>query len=185
MKESNRWKGFVIGMIGSAAGLAAMRAYWQQVAPWVRENVNLGGREIYPDVVDLDDISVVGQQAQGDESSTAALGRMMYEMVAGTEPQNQKIKDLLSYLVHWGYGILQGGLYGAWNAGNGRRPTLKSGAAFGTGLWLLGDELIVPALGLQEGPTAVAPNAHLNRWGAHLAYGLATAVTSRFLQKVL
>jgi hypothetical protein len=109
----------------------------------------------------------------------------MYQSITGKEPETKETKELLSQLVHWGYGILQGGLYGAWRDGNGRHPDLKSGAVFGTGLWLLGDELTVPALGLQSGPTAVPPQDHLNRLGAHLAYGLATAVTTRVLHKLL
>lgn len=184
--QTNRWKGFVIGMVGSAAGLVAMRAYWQNVAPKMRETLDLGGAEAYPDEMELDDISAVGQQAQEEESSTAAIGRLMYQQVKGKEPETDETKELLSYLVHWGYGIIQGGVYGAWRSGeNGRSPTLLSGAAFGTGLWLLGDELTVPLLGLQEGPTTVSPTGHLNRLGAHLAYGLTTAVTSRLLHTLL
>lgn len=184
MQKTNRWKGFMIGMLGSVAGLAAMRAYWQKVAPQVQETVNLGGVDAYPDSVDLDDVSIRGQQAEEGESSTSVVGRFLYETAVGKKLQSEETKNLLSYLVHWGYGVLQGGLYGALNAGNGRIPTLKNGAAFGTGLWLLGDELTVPALGLQEGPTATAPKTHINRLGAHLAYGLATAVATRLLYKI-
>lgn len=172
-------------MAGSLAGLAAMRAYWQSIAPAVQENVDLGGTDVYPDPVDLDDVSLVGQQHEEQESATAALGRLVYHSVTGKTPETEETKQLLSYLVHWGYGILQGGLYGAWRAGNGRAPDFRSGAAYATGLWLLGDEAAVPALGLQAGPTATAPKGHLNRLGAHLAYGLTTAVTSRLLHKLL
>ena len=170
-------------MGSSLAGLAAMRVYWQGVAPKVEEKVNLGGSDVYP--VDLDDISIVEGHNRGEESATAVLGSLIYRTIVGEEPQTEETKELLSYLVHWGYGILQGGLYGAWQANNGRSPDLKSGATFATGLWLLGDELVVPLLGLQSGPTAVAPEGHINRLGAHLAYGLATAVTSRLLHKIL
>lgn len=183
--ETNRWKGFVIGMLGSVAGLAAMQAYWQSLGAKVEEKVDLGGEEVYPDSVNLDDIAVGERKYKGEESSTDALGRLLYQSVTGKEPETEETKALLSQLVHWGYGILQGGLYGAWREGNGRPPDLKSGTLYATGLWLLGDELAVPALGLQSGPTAVPPNQHLNRLGAHLAYGLATAVTTRVLHKLL
>jgi hypothetical protein len=172
-------------MIGSVAGLMAMQAYWQKLAVKIEEKVDLNGEDVYPDSVDLDDIAIGEQKYKGQESSTDALGRLMYQSITGKEPETKETKELLSQLVHWGYGILQGGLYGAWRDGNGRHPDLKSGAVFGTGLWLLGDELTVPALGLQSGPTAVPPQDHLNRLGAHLAYGLATAVTTRVLHKLL
>jgi hypothetical protein len=184
-REKNCWKGFVIGMGGSLAGLMAMDAYWKAVAPKVQEKVDLGGQDAYPDSINLDDISVVKRQYKGEESATDALGRLLYQAIMSKEPESEETKKVLSYLVHWAYGILQGGLYGAWRANNGGSPGVKSGAAFATGLWLLGDEMAVPMLGLQSGPTAVAPEDHINRLGAHLTYGLATAVTSRLLHKIL
>jgi hypothetical protein len=187
-RETNRWRGFFIGMAGSLAGLMAMRAYWQYVAPKIEETVDLGGKNAYPQQADLDNISVVGQQHKEEESSTAALGRMLYQTLTGKEPRSKETKELLSYLVHWGYGLLQGGMYGAMRGANDRGKKhgldLMGGTAFATGLWLLGDEVAVPMLGLQEGPTAVSPTAHINRLGAHLAYGLATATTTRLLSKV-
>lgn len=186
-EQTNRWRGLFIGMAGSLAGLVAMQAYWKYVAPKVEEKVKLGGENVYPSQAKLDNISVVGQQHKEDESSTAALGRLMYRAVTGKEPRSKEAQTLLSYLVHWGYGLLQGGVYGATRGAKSkdRGLDLTGGAAFATGLWLLGDELVVPLLGLQDGPTAVAPSSHINRLGAHLAYGLATTTTTRVLSKIL
>jgi len=183
----NRWKGFVIGAMGSVAGLLAMRWYWAQVAPAVQENVDLGGTDVYPENLDLDDISQVEREPDPDESATAVLGSLAYERVTGSEPETEETRTALSYLTHWGYGMLQGGLYGAARAANGtdKGLDLGGGVAHGLGLWLLGDEVTVPLLGLQEGPTAVAPAGHLNRLGAHLAYGLATAATTQLLRRIL
>jgi hypothetical protein len=60
---------------------------------------------------------------------------------------------------------------------------LKGGLLYGTGLWLLGDELAVPALGLQGGPATVSGVQHLNRLGAHLAYGLGIATATQLLRR--
>lgn len=183
-EENNRLKSFVIGVAGGMAGLLAMRAYWQKAAPWVQDTVNLGGTEAYPESADLDDIAQVDRQYKEDESATDALGRMAYQAVTGREPETEEKKKQLSELVHWVYGMLQGGLYGIWRSGS-RLPSLKSGALFSAGLWLLGDEVTVPMLGLQSGPTAVAPKSHINRLGAHLAYGITTSLVSRVLHKLL
>lgn len=183
----NRWKGFIIGAAGSVAGLMAMRWYWEKIAPTVKERVNLGGTDAYPENVDLDDISQVERHPDPDESSTAVVGSMAYEQVTGSEPETEETRTMLSYLAHWGYGMLQGGLYGAARAANGtdKGLDLSGGAAHGFGLWLLGDEVTVPLLGLQEGPSAVSPVGHINRLGAHLAYGLATAATTQILRRML
>ena len=101
--EPNRWKGFVLGLAGSLAGLMAMRYYWQYVAPFLSE-FDGDGQADQSD--ELNDISLVGKQYQEDESSTAALGRLAYEQVAGKSPRAQETKTMLSYLIHWAYGIL-------------------------------------------------------------------------------
>ena len=39
-------------------------------------------------------------------------------------------------------------------------------------------------MGLQAGPMAVSPAQHAHRFGAHLAYGLGTAVATRILRRL-
>jgi uncharacterized membrane protein YagU involved in acid resistance len=107
----------------------------------------------------------------------------LYSQVAGKEPETQETKTMLSYLVHWGYGMFQGGLYVALR-NDENSLDLPGAAAYATGLWLFGDELAVPLLGLQPGPTAAPPVQHVNRLGAHLAYGLATSVTTSLLRRL-
>jgi len=185
-QEANRWKGFVLGLAGGAVGLIAMDSYWQWVAPlvtsWVSNQTSESSGHVEPQP--LDSISLIGKQYQEGESSTAALGRIAYRALTGQEAQSQETKTTLSYLVHWIYGMLQGGIYGAIRAAAGF-PDIRGGLAFATGLWLFGDELTVPLLGLQGGPTSVPPRQHANRLGAHLAYGFGTAVTTQFLNRLL
>jgi hypothetical protein len=183
--QQNRWQGFVAGMAGAIVGLLAMRFYWQEIAPLLKSDEQGGGSSpaAYPESLDLDDISLLGRQYRQDESATAALGRLLYQRFTGQEPQTES-KELLSQLIHWSYGILQGGLYGAiYTPDAGADPT--DGLIYASGLWLFGDELAVPLLGLQSGPTAAPPEQHLNRWGAHLAYGLGTAATTHLLRRLL
>lgn len=186
-EEQNRWKGFLMGIIGGVAGLLAMRAYWQQAAPKVRRNVDLGGTDAYPDQLALDDISQVDRDPNAEESPTAVLGSKVYEVITDHAPETEEVRTTLSYLTHWGYGLMQGGLYGAARAadGKGRGLDLRGGASHGFGLWLMGDEITVPMLGLQTGPTAVSPTTHINRLGAHLVYGVTTAAVTQLLLRLL
>src|SRR5690606_7916127 len=112
-----------------------------------------------------------------------ALGRLLYANVTGKEPQSEETRQLLSYLVHWGYGIFQGAVYGCQRR---RAPLLDLGGGLSHAmrLWLLGDELMVPMLGLQAGPTTIPPVQHVNRLGAHLFYGWATALATKLLQLI-
>ncbi|MDX1665026.1 MAG: hypothetical protein R3272_14640 [Candidatus Promineifilaceae bacterium] len=208
-KQADRWKGAVAGLLGSVVGLLFMRFYWQQVAPTLRQQVTppeqkgeqgsqeqsgndqasewqraLSTTKLYPDDLEMDSISLVGRQHGKKESSTAALGRILYESASGRMLEHKETHELLSYLVHWGYGLGQGSLYGATRAG-AAFPDLTGALSHATLAWLLGDELLVPALGLQSGPTAAPPLQHLNRLGAHLAFGVGTAATTQLLQRVL
>lgn len=189
-QDVNRWKGFVAGMIGSVAGLIAMQIYWQRIAPIVNEQLGSNSNERDQNEEpaggngSLDDISLIGQQYRDDESATAALGRIFYRQLTGRAPETEEAKTMLSYLVHWAYGMFQGGLYTALRS-DAQGLDLGGGLVYASGLWLFGDEMAVPLLGLQAGPTAVPLAQHANRWGAHLAYGLGTAVASHTLRRLV
>lgn len=188
MRGTSRSKGFLTGMIGGAAGLLAMRYYWQRVAPEIEHQYgpDTGGADtsVYPKFLSLDrPYAFGGRRYRDGETETAAFGRLLYASLTGREPDAGETKELLSTLVHWGYGLLQGGLYGM-----RRRKALPVDLGGGLNnavrLWLLGDEVMVPMFGLRAGPTAVPPVQHVNRLGAHLFYGWATAVTTKLLQLI-
>lgn len=181
-------QGFILGLVGGAVGVLAMDLFRQYVSPLIMPDENgqgangntrggQGGTEGQDD-----SISLVGQHHRPDESSTAALGRMMYSAVEHHDP-DKATKSELSNLVHWGYGILQGGVYGVMQPVLGDNALL-GGVLFGTGLWLLGDELAVPLLGLQDGPAAAPTTTHLNRLALHLAYGVTTAAATQLLNRI-
>lgn len=182
------WQDFTIGLVGGAVGVLAMDLFRVYISPQIMPDENgqgakgntrggQGGTQ-----GEDDSISLVGQHHRPDESSTAALGRMMYHAVEAHDP-DKKTKAELSNLVHWSYGVLQGGVYGVMQPALGNN-VLMSGALFGTGLWLLGDELAVPLLGLQDGPGAAPPSTHVNRLALHLAYGITTAATTQLLKRM-
>lgn len=62
-----------------------------------------------PTSAGYDDINLFGRKYREGESSTETVGRLLYERTTGQEPKPQT-QNLLSYLVHWGYGLLQGGI---------------------------------------------------------------------------
>lgn len=90
---------------------------------------------------------------------------------------------MLSYIIHWLIGAVTSGVYGAARTGSGV-PDIPGGAALGTALWLLGDEMAMPLVGLTGGPTAYPPELHVHSWGAHIAYGLASATTTQVLYRL-
>ena len=166
-------EGFALGLVGANLGLLAMTLYQDHAAKPIFDaspeaDKNPSGS--------LDDISAVGRQHEDGESSTAAVGRKALEAATGEGPRSEAVATALSYGVHWGFGMLVGGLYGALRAGKGSGGDLGVGLAYGVGLWAIADELVVPVLGLQDGPTKAPKTMHANRLAAHLLYGAGLAI---------
>ena len=169
----NRWKGFVLGLAGGAAGVCAMNSFMKH-SSGIFERLpgdSLTGRPR--------SVSLIGKQHREDESSTAAVGRILYREAAGAEPQSDELKETLSNLVHWGYGIAMGGVWGALQP---ESFDPKAGVAYGSALWLAGDEAAVPLLGLSSSPASHPPSEHAQTLAAHCVYGAVTATTTGLLQ---
>jgi uncharacterized membrane protein YagU involved in acid resistance len=59
-----------------------------------------------------------------------------------------------------------------------------SGAVFGIAFWLMGDELVMPRIGLTARPSAYSPLMHLNSLGEHLVYGITVERVRRTVSNV-
>jgi hypothetical protein len=182
---ANRWKGFVLGTTGGIAGVLAMSAYWQIVTSATGQDPRKAQKqnETPEDLRWLDDISLLGKNHKDGESSTAALGRLAYRAVTGQEPESEETRTVLSYLVHWIISMGASGLYGALR-GQQHGIDSRGGMRLAVLLWLLGDELLMPLTGFTDGPTAYPANLHAHGWGAHAAYGLASAAATQLLMDV-
>ncbi len=166
------------GLLGGAVGLLVMEIVRRGTARFVAARA--------PEPTDLPlterSISLLGPQHELDEGETEALGRISYEFVVGHAP-SRETKRTLSWAVHIAYGLFVAAAYGAIRGGRTCRP-VRDGALFGAMLWLLGDELAAPLLGLSDKPTAYPPIRHLQSLAQHLGFGVATAATTRTLENV-
>ncbi len=125
-----------------------------------------------PPTTSVDDktSSPFGKNYREGETSTEAVGRIVYTKLFDKEP-SQNMSSYLSQAVHIAYGALQGGvfaLFGQIFPGT----YLMKGALFGAVIWLLGDELAVPLLGLSRSPASISKITHMNYLKGHLVYGL-------------
>lgn len=193
MSGLDRWVGGLLGLAGGVAGLAAMK-YAMKLsskvgleakreparprAPSRRYEAALGGEK--PDEArPRRTMSLVGTRHEPNEQAPAALGRMIYEKVRGRRPDDET-RAKLGAGVHVGYGLLVAAGYGQVRAGH-RGFDLLGGLAFAIGLFLLGDELAVPLLGLSDAPTEMPLREHGRYLAAHVAYGVATAAATQGL----
>jgi len=176
-QDAPNWKPILAGFVGGAIGTFAMGYYWRAVT----KISGLNPREqVRKEAGTVDKLSVVAQQTQGDEGSTAEVGRVGYEMVTD-EKLSEETQEKLGRNIHWLFGAVAGALYGGLRARNGHGVDLRGAAAHGTLVWLLGSEVGMPLLGVSAGPTHFPMRQHVHNLGAHLAYGATTALIAQQL----
>ena len=120
------------------------------------------------------------QEGSFDLSATALTAKRLAEPF-GTELDDNKAEKA-GMFVHYGFGILNGAMFGLL-ASRWRTPAILRGLAYGTALWFVADEVMVPALKL--GPTfkRVPISSHLKALAAHLVYGASADVGWRTLHR--
>lgn len=166
-----------LGLAGGIAGLFAMNTLMRATKRLVSEPDPLTPR-------DKRSMSLVGINHEDDEPATEALARITYQKITGRRP-DQRQKARLGMALHWGYGLLMASAYGAFRARKLRRPDPLGGVLFGAALWLVGDGVIIPLLGLSDKPTQFPVSMHAQQLAGHLAYGAATgAVTGALHAKI-
>jgi uncharacterized membrane protein YagU involved in acid resistance len=62
---------------------------------------------------------------------------------------------------------------------------MVAGLVFGAALFVLADEVAVPAFGLSGKPTEVPVSSHLYGLGAHLVYGISAEIARRGMRAAL
>ena len=86
--------------------------------------------------------------------------------------------------MHYAVGAVSGGIYGGLAE---IVPTLEvgEGLGFGAGLWLIADEVTVPALKLSKPPTAFPISMHVYVLASYLVYGWVTEQVRRTVRRAL
>jgi hypothetical protein len=97
-------------------------------------------------------------QQQNGEPATVKLAERISERLLG-HPLSDDAKQLADPIVHYTCGAVWGGIYCAM-AEIMPETAKTAGLVFGGGLWLAGDEVAVPALGLSKSPTEYPLSTH-------------------------
>ena len=123
------------------------------------------------------------EPSNADEDATVKTAERISQRVFHHELSDRE-KQIAGPAVHYAYGALVGALYGGMAE---LLPVVSAGLGmpFGTALWLLGDEIAVPALGLSKPPTEYGAEEHADALASHLVYGLTTDLLRRTLRHVV
>jgi len=164
MRKRTRKKVWSI-VAGAAGGVAAAFVMNQFQAVWARAEKKL---------------SPSSDKKNGDDATVrtaAAISKTVFhhELTASE-------KRWAGPAVHYAFGGLVGAVYGAMASSN-RMAVAGGGTGYGSAVWLLADEIGVPAAGLSGSPAKTPLRKHLQAWASHLVYGLVTEGTRRAILK--
>jgi len=179
--DSNILKGMVAGLAG---GLIASWTMNQFQAAWTRiaegTEKSHGAQSMQPSEGSQGE---QGQDTGEQDDATVKTARAISKNVFGHELQESE-KETAGAAVHYAFGTLTGGLYGAL-AEVTPQVTTAGGLPFGAGFWLLADEISVPLLGLSKGPTEYPVSTHAYALASHLVYGVTAELSRRAVRQVL
>jgi putative membrane protein len=172
MDEQNVAKGVAAGMIG---GLVASWTMNQFQAAWSRAAANYrshsaGGRQ---------DAREWQERGEGANATEIAAQKIATQVM-----NRQLTREELAVaapLVHYAFGAGMGGIYG------GLAEVLPAarvcaGAGYGTAVWIGGDEVAVPMLGLSDPDAEYPIELHAQAFASHIVYGVTMELVRRALR---
>ena len=161
-QESDVWKGLAAGLIGGLVASWTMNRFQALVAKAAAPSN--------------------GNQGE-DEDATQKLAQALATRTLHRSLTKAELQTA-GPIVHYTYGTLVGGLYGA-AAEQSTRVRALAGAGYGTALWAIGDEIAVPAFGLSRPSTEFPPRVHVQALTAHLVYGVTTELVRRAVRALM
>lgn len=96
----------------------------------------------------------------------------------------QAEKEPAGEAMHYLMGGISGAIYGATAEFTGA-TTIGAGLPFGSAVWAIADDVIVPALGLSKPPGDYPLSTHAYALSSHWVYGLVTEVVRKAVRKAL
>ncbi len=156
--------------IGLAAGLAAtvvMTGFQNLVNKMSEDKGNSGNKD----------------NKEKKEPATVKVAEMISENVFDHELTKGE-KKYAGPAMHYAMGAASGLIYGIASE-IAPITTIGAGLPFGAAVWLLADDVAVPALGLSKPMTEYPLSTHAYALSSHLVYGLSADLVRKFLRNVL
>lgn len=167
-------------MVGGLIGTVVMTGFqdaWSAIA-----NARKNGRERSNAQRQQDERKQPVNGPEREDATMKAAGKIV--RLTGRELSHEQ-KEKLGPLVHHSFGALQGAVYGAVTEKAGVRGGFLPAMIFGASLFVLADEIAVPAFGLSNGSGKAPLSAHLYGLASHLVYGASTEIARRGIRATL
>jgi len=162
-RGGNIWKGAAAGIVG---GL---------LASWVMNKFQAA-------MVQMESQGKKKSSSGGEDATVKTADRVSRSLL--DHKLTRKEKEVAGPVVHYAMGAVSGAIYGAMSE---LMPVAKWGLGlpFGAMVWLVADEVALPALGLSKKPADYPAGVHAKALASHLVYGLSTDLVRKGVMRAL
>jgi uncharacterized membrane protein YagU involved in acid resistance len=171
-------KGLIAGAVGGLVASWAMNVFMKNAGAKLQKAV---------ETEEESEQAAWEQAMQNDvpkEDATMKTAEAVVEAVTGGRHLSWKEKKIGGPIVHYAFGTLMGGLYGA-AAEYSRTARSGNGTLFGAALFTGADLIAVPALHLSSASGPEPASSLATPYAAHLVYGVTTEFVRRLVRAVL
>lgn len=168
-RKRSVWKGLVAGLAGGLVASWTMNEF-QKGWSAASERLSSDGKSRH-------------QSGSSSEDPTGKTAHVISKKLLG-RPLTQEQRKKAGPVVHYAFGTLLGGLYGA-TSEVVPKVKMAAGLPYGAAVFVGVDEIALPALKLAEGPTAYPVSRHLYGLSSHLVWATTTDVVRRLVRKIL
>ena len=169
MKETNTedvLKGAVAGIVGGIVGTVVMGGFQALLSSLAEEEKK--SKE---------------KKKKEDEPANVKAAEAISENVFGHHLTKSE-KEPAGEAMHWAMGAGSGLIYGIASE-VAPASTVGFGVPFGAAVWLIADDIVVPALGLSKPVTEYPLSTHAYALSSHLVYGITTDLVRRAVRDLL
>jgi putative membrane protein len=189
-QERNLAKGLVAGVVGGLAAswvMSNFQTFWSEVSSAIQEQKKKQQAQQAAAHKDSQESGQRDEESEGggeqQEPATLKAAEALSHSLRRRD-LTQKEKQIAGPLMHYAMGTLTGAMYGVVREAEPELPA-GEGLLFGGTVWMVADNIAVPALGLSKPPIQYPISTHMYALASHLVYGFTAELVRRIVRKAL
>lgn len=167
--------GIVAGIAGGLVASWVMNVFMENLGPQIQKAVQSDEPQTGQES---------SQNGEKPDDATMKTADAIVSTVSGGRHLSREGKEKGGPIVHYSFGAVMGGIYGALAEGM-PQATTGFGTAFGAALFTGADLVAVPVLHLSGSPADAPVSSLATPFAAHLVYGATTETVRRLVRALL
>jgi putative membrane protein len=184
--ETDVIKGLAAGMVAGLVGAAVMNQVQKSLGKMITSDERSHGAQSLQTGAPGHGAGAILEREGVEDESDDSTERLVQTAAVGVTGSalDRKSKEAAGTGVHYAFGLSAGAAYGL-AAEMMPMSTVGAGMPYGAAIWLLADEIAVPALGLSKSAPEYSAPVHLVSFASHLVFGLTTELVRRGIRQAI